>query len=72
LAFVARDICVLRYDNEAGKGDHVHIGNRERAFHFDRHYVANVPSTVIPAKAGTQAAWVPAFAGMTVLGAFAT
>jgi len=27
------------------------------------------PRTVIPANAGTQAAWVPAFAGMTVLGA---
>jgi len=38
-----------------------------------RHYVANATwlacianHTVIPAKAGTYAAWVPAFAGMTV------
>ena len=38
-----------------------------------RYYVANAAwlacianHTVIPAKAGTQAAWVPAFAGMTV------
>ena len=26
LALVADGICVLRYDNEAGKGDHVHRG----------------------------------------------
>ena len=29
LAFVVRDVCVLRFDNEAGKGDHMHIGGRE-------------------------------------------
>jgi hypothetical protein len=34
LAFVARNVCVLRYDNEAGKGDHVHIGDRERPYRF--------------------------------------
>lgn len=34
LALVARGICVLRYDNEAGKGDHVHIGGQERPYRF--------------------------------------
>jgi len=34
LAFVVRDVCVLRYDNEAGKGDHVHIGDNERPYRF--------------------------------------
>jgi hypothetical protein len=27
LAFVVDEICVLRYDNEAGKGDHRHVGD---------------------------------------------
>ncbi|WP_145561129.1 toxin-antitoxin system TumE family protein [Yersinia mollaretii] len=26
LAYVVDEICVIRYDNEAGKGDHKHIG----------------------------------------------
>ena len=26
LAYVMKGICVLRYDNEAGKGDHKHVG----------------------------------------------
>ena len=29
LALVANNVCVLRYDNEAGKGDHRHIGDTE-------------------------------------------
>ncbi|EAS1727470.1 hypothetical protein LM12_06195 [Salmonella enterica] len=29
LAYVVQDVCVMRYDNEAGKGDHKHIGNSE-------------------------------------------
>jgi Family of unknown function (DUF6516) len=29
LALVSDGICVLRYDNEAGKGDHLHIGDDE-------------------------------------------
>ena len=29
LALVADGVCVLRYDNEAGKGDHKHVGERE-------------------------------------------
>jgi hypothetical protein len=31
---VVRGVCVLRYDNEAGKGDHVHRGERERPYRF--------------------------------------
>jgi hypothetical protein len=28
------DECVVRYDNETGKGDHVHYGDREQPYHF--------------------------------------
>ena len=34
LALVAEGVCILRYDNEAGKGDHKHIGGREVAYCF--------------------------------------
>jgi hypothetical protein len=34
LAYVVNDICVLRFDNEAGKGDHKHIGEREAPYNF--------------------------------------
>lgn len=34
LAFVVRGKCVLRYDNEAGKGDHAHFGDREEPYRF--------------------------------------
>lgn len=34
LAYVVNDICVLRYDNEAGKGDHRHLGQQETPYHF--------------------------------------
>ncbi len=34
LALVTAGVCVLRYDNEAGKGDHKHVGEREAAYHF--------------------------------------
>lgn len=34
LALVAENVCVLRYDNEAGKGDHRHIGEREEIYAF--------------------------------------
>jgi hypothetical protein len=34
LAFVVDGECVLRYDNEAGKGDHRHIGAREERYAF--------------------------------------
>jgi Family of unknown function (DUF6516) len=32
LAFVVNGVCVLRYDNEAGKGDHRHIGSEETPY----------------------------------------
>jgi hypothetical protein len=34
LALVSSGICVLRYDNEAGKGDHKHLGDREVRYDF--------------------------------------
>ena len=34
LAYVVRDVCVLRYDNEAGKGDQRHFGGKESAYAF--------------------------------------
>lgn len=34
LAYVANRRCVIRLDNEAGKGDHLHIGKRERPYLF--------------------------------------
>jgi hypothetical protein len=34
LAFVAHGECVLRYDNEAGKGDHRHAGGSEGKYRF--------------------------------------
>jgi hypothetical protein len=34
LAFVVDEVCVLRFDNEAGKGDHKHIEEREVAYTF--------------------------------------
>ncbi|MDR0788143.1 MAG: DUF6516 family protein [Gemmatimonadota bacterium] len=32
LAYVVNGECVLRYDNEAGKGDHRHIGDAETPY----------------------------------------
>ncbi len=34
LAYVVCGLCVLRFDNEAGKGDHCHIGAVERPYAF--------------------------------------
>jgi len=34
LALVEQDICILRYDNEAGKGDHRHAGDEEVPYLF--------------------------------------
>jgi len=34
LALVVNDICVLRYDNEAGKGDHKHLSGEEIPYQF--------------------------------------
>ena len=34
LALVANGVCVLRYDNERGKGDHKHLGEQEVPYTF--------------------------------------
>lgn len=34
LAYVVDGVCVLRYDNEAGKGDHRHVGQVESDYAF--------------------------------------
>jgi len=34
LAYVVDNACVLRYDNEAGKGDHRHVGTQEMPYAF--------------------------------------
>jgi len=34
LVLIATGVCVLRYDNEAGKGDHRHIGAMEHPYAF--------------------------------------
>jgi len=34
LAYVKDGECVVRYDNERGKGDHRHFGDRERQYTF--------------------------------------
>jgi Family of unknown function (DUF6516) len=34
LALISNNVCVLRYDNEAGKDDHKHIGERECPYSF--------------------------------------
>ena len=34
LALVVDRVCVLRYDNEAGKGDHRHVGEMEERYVF--------------------------------------
>ena len=34
LALVAEQICVPRFDNEAGKGDHIHRLSRQHDYHF--------------------------------------
>jgi hypothetical protein len=34
LALVVDGRCVLRYDNEAGKGDHRHVHDEEREYRF--------------------------------------
>ncbi len=34
LALVSDGACVVRYDNEAGKGDHKHLGERQIAYRF--------------------------------------
>jgi Family of unknown function (DUF6516) len=34
LAFVVRGVCVVRFDNETGKGDHKHIYDEEVGYVF--------------------------------------
>ena len=34
LAYVVDSVCVVRYDNEVGKGDHRHFGVDESAYKF--------------------------------------
>jgi len=34
LAFVVDEVCVLRFDNEAGKGDHKHVGAEQMPYQF--------------------------------------
>ena len=34
LAFVVNGVCVLRYDNKAGKGDHKHVGGKQTPYAF--------------------------------------
>ena len=34
LALIADGVCVIRYDNEAGKGDHRHVGEMEEPYGF--------------------------------------
>jgi len=34
LALVVDEVCVLRYDNESGKGDHRHAGSKEMRYSF--------------------------------------
>ena len=34
LAFVRRGVCVVRFDNESGKGDHRHVRGKESSYKF--------------------------------------
>ncbi|MDP3210659.1 DUF6516 family protein [Methylotenera sp.] len=34
LAYVVNGVCILRYDNEAGKGNHLHINQQEARYDF--------------------------------------
>ena len=34
LAYVVDSVCVVRFDNEVGKGDHRHFGTTESAYRF--------------------------------------
>lgn len=34
LSLVVEGVCVLRFDNEAGKGDHYHLGDKELPYSF--------------------------------------
>ena len=34
LAYIVDGVCAVRYDNEVGKGDHRHFGEKEYAYDF--------------------------------------
>ena len=34
LVYVVHGVCVVRFDNEVGKGDHRHVGETESAYRF--------------------------------------
>jgi Family of unknown function (DUF6516) len=34
LSLVVEGVCVLRFDNEAGKGDHYHLSDKELPYNF--------------------------------------
>lgn len=34
LALVVDDVCIIRYDNEAGKGDHLHARDMAASYSF--------------------------------------
>ncbi|OIQ82542.1 hypothetical protein GALL_356760 [mine drainage metagenome] len=34
LAYFVNGVCILRYDNEAGKGNHLHINEQEANYNF--------------------------------------
>jgi hypothetical protein len=34
LSYVVNGVCVVRYDNETGKGDHRHVNDREAPYLF--------------------------------------
>jgi hypothetical protein len=51
LAYVVRGTCVLRYDNEAGKGDHQHYDGKEQPYAFSN------PETLIAAFQADIARW---------------
>lgn len=35
LAYIVDSVCVVRYDNEVGKGDHRHVAEEESAYAFE-------------------------------------
>lgn len=48
LAYVMNRECVVRYDNECGKGDHRHFGSRETKYAFSnpRKLIADFESDI--------------------------
>lgn len=34
LSLISENVCVFRFDNEAGKGDHYHLGSTELPYNF--------------------------------------